>query len=163
MGSNQEETRIDKGEKSELITSRSGRKDEKINYDDLNLTVLTENDFYYYNAEMIRAIDGDTVEFLIDTGFDNSTTKKVRILGIDTPELYSKKHTEAIAARDFVRDEIGLHAQGVSLLTYKTDSFGRWLADVLLWYGEVDENGSKVFVDLGDLLIKKGYAEPYHG
>lgn len=43
---------------------------------------------YEYSGSVIRVIDGDTVEALIDLGFGVFKKTKLRIDGIDTPEIY---------------------------------------------------------------------------
>lgn len=53
-----------------------------------------------YEAEILwyRVIDGDTVECFLDLGFEHYTLVKVRIKGIDAPELKSKNPLEREAA-----------------------------------------------------------------
>lgn len=41
---------------------------------------------YKYWAEVIRVVDGDTVDMLIDLGFDVWVKQRIRLLGIDTAE-----------------------------------------------------------------------------
>ena len=41
---------------------------------------------YTYNIELLRVVDGDTIDAKIDLGFDVSVKKRVRFLGVDTPE-----------------------------------------------------------------------------
>jgi endonuclease YncB( thermonuclease family) len=42
---------------------------------------------YIYKAELIRVVDGDTVELMIDQGFSDFTEQKMRLYGIDSPEM----------------------------------------------------------------------------
>ena len=42
---------------------------------------------WIWRAEVIEWIDGDTVEVLFDRGFGDHSVRRVRLLGIDTPEL----------------------------------------------------------------------------
>ena len=46
--------------------------------------------FYLYNAKLIKVIDGDTIDLLIDLGFSTLTKKRIRLLYINTYELHSK-------------------------------------------------------------------------
>ena len=45
---------------------------------------------YEYNAELIRIIDGDTIDCWIDLGFDIKVKERVRLAGIDAPETRTK-------------------------------------------------------------------------
>ena len=38
-----------------------------------------------YNAKLDRVIDGDTVDAMIDLGFDTWVFKRIRLMGIDAP------------------------------------------------------------------------------
>ena len=90
---------------------------------------------YHYRAELVRVIDGDTIDVDIDLGFDKIRTRqRLRLLGVDTPEKgevgYSEA-THATGSRLWPAAEIIVH-------TVRKDSFGRWLANV--WYDGVSLN-----------------------
>ena len=58
---------------------------------------------YKYNAKLIRVIDGDTIDALIDLGFDVWVKKRIRLYGINTPETRTRDLEEkkaGIAAKD---------------------------------------------------------------
>jgi micrococcal nuclease len=42
---------------------------------------------FYYNAKVIRWVDGDTLDIELDLGFKISMTKRIRLLGINAPEI----------------------------------------------------------------------------
>ena len=42
---------------------------------------------FSYKATVLRVVDGDTVDAEIDLGFRMKTTQRLRLKGIDTPEL----------------------------------------------------------------------------
>ena len=46
---------------------------------------------YTYKATLDRVIDGDTIDVNIDLGFDISVKKRVRFLGIKTPESRTRE------------------------------------------------------------------------
>lgn len=46
----------------------------------------TTLNMYVYNIEVIRVIDGDTIDASIDLGFDVKIKKRIRFMGINTPE-----------------------------------------------------------------------------
>ena len=52
-------------------------------------------------TKIVKVLDGDTIDVLIDLGFDLYKKERVRIAGVDTPE----KRT-----RDLEEKELGIHA-----------------------------------------------------
>jgi micrococcal nuclease len=112
---------------------------------------------YEYRARCINVVDGDTVDLIIDLGFRMSTTQRVRILGVDTPELHDTDpitRDKANQARTFTISKLLMNqTSALTIKTEKSDSFGRWLAEV--WY---NEGGPR---HLGDELLAKGLAVPF--
>lgn len=89
------------------------------------------NKLYIFKAKVLRVIDGDTLVIDLDMGFETHTIKRVRLLGVDTPERGQINYNEAKA---FATGTV--LGKDVYVQTYKADSFGRYLADV--WYREGD-------------------------
>ena len=98
-----------------------------------------EKSEFIYEAELLRVIDGDTVEFLVDVGFDMFTKQKFRLLAIDTPEVFGvKKGSEeyalgklasAFTANWFVENGSHVVIQSFSAQReLRTGKYGRWLA-----------------------------------
>ena len=86
--------------------------------------------FYSYGARVLNVIDGDTLWLDIDCGFYVWTRQKVRLRGIDTPEMGT---AEGRRARDFVVEALGGNGKGqmwVAVTTTRPDKYGRYLADV---------------------------------
>jgi endonuclease YncB( thermonuclease family) len=118
-----------------------------------------------YPAAFIRAVDGDTADFLLDKGFGDRSKKRLRLKDIDTCELNSKdaeKRGRAVAAKEFVQKMLGPYDYltgrfDLLVRTYLTRSgkekatFGRYVAEIELPNGET----------LGSELIKAGLAEPW--
>lgn len=122
--------------------------------------------YKYRVSALEKVVDGDTIDVVIDLGFDVCTKQRVRLLGIDTPEsrtsdkiekafgLLSKKKLKewcmkAVASE---RDDIE-----IELRCPEADSrgkFGRVLAEV--W---VREDGS--WTNVNKWLCDEGYAVPY--
>ena len=112
---------------------------------------------YEYRARVTRVVDGDTVDLLIDLGFNIHIKQRVRLDGIDTPETRTKDKREKIkglAAKQFVTDKIG--DKFVIVKTEKKGKYGRCLA--VIWY-EVDGH----FESLNEALIKAKLAKRYYG
>mgnify|MGYP001304981027 FL=1 len=45
---------------------------------------------YEYKAKVLRVVDGDTVDVLIDVGFSTFKKERVRLHGINTPECRTR-------------------------------------------------------------------------
>jgi micrococcal nuclease len=91
---------------------------------------------YTYKARCVRVVDGDTADLDIDLGFYLTARHRIRVLGIDTPELHDKDlnvRARAVLARGALEGllttpgEIGFP---LTIKTEKSDSFGRWLASI---------------------------------
>jgi micrococcal nuclease len=85
---------------------------------------------YIYKASLIRVVDGDTVDLIIDLGFDTFRGERFRLYGIDAPELRTKEGKEAKA---WLWEALQpLEAIYVQTLQHKTkakrDKYGRFLA-----------------------------------
>lgn len=87
------------------------------------------NKLYIFKARVLRVIDGDTLVIDLDMGFETHTIKRVRLLGVDTPERGEPGYNEAKA---FTTSAV--LGKDVYVQTYQADAFGRYLADV--WYQE---------------------------
>ena len=111
-------------------------------------------DRYVYAARCVQVIDGDTLDLDIDLGFHVTLRQRVRLRGIDTPELRGKDKDRAVAART----EVTIWTDGVELLIRteldEADKYGRLLAEI--W---VDG----LATSLSDHLVERGLARRYDG
>jgi micrococcal nuclease len=97
---------------------------------------MVENMMYTYNANVIRVVDGDTVELNIDLGFRMWMRANCRFYGINAPELHATDEAvreKAKEAKAFVEAELKV-GDRVSVLSKKLDKYGRPL--VRIFYGE---------------------------
>lgn len=108
--------------------------------------------FYEYKAKCINVVDGDTIDVQIDLGFKMTTVQRLRLIDIDTPERGQEGYYEAteFTAYHVLGKEIGI-------TTHKTDSFGRYLAEVFVPYVDDFNDG----YSLSDLLLHEGLAKLY--
>jgi micrococcal nuclease len=85
---------------------------------------------YIYQAELIRVVDGDTVDLIIDLGFDTSRKERFRLYGIDAPEMRTKEGKEAKAwLWEVLQPLETIYVQTIQLSTKaKRDKYGRFLA-----------------------------------
>ena len=109
-----------------------------------------------------RVVDGDT--YVIDEVTTRGNTKKVRrfkvrLYGVDTPEIWHPKcqeeHKLALLAKFFVRNL--LQGKEVVLNTVNKDRYGRVVADVYLL--AIGPNNEKYMANVGDLLVYNKYAK----
>ena len=49
---------------------------------------------FTYSANLIKIIDGDTIDAEIDLGFSTFVKKRIRFLGIDAPETRTRDLSE---------------------------------------------------------------------
>lgn len=112
---------------------------------------------YHYTAEIVRVIDGDTLEVELSLGFHIKLRETVRVYGINCPETRSKDLIETaagFAAKDFALNLLTGTGRDVTLKTVKSnEKFGRYLATVTLCDGS----------DFGTLMIQHGHAKEYFG
>ena len=113
---------------------------------------------YRYDAKVLRVIDGDTIDCLVDLGFKMSMTERFRLYGVDTPETRTKDKEEkkrGLEAKKFVRDRI--QGENVEIdVTKGQGKFGRYLATVYYYVQEFK-------VNLNKELVERGHAKRYYG
>jgi len=107
---------------------------------------------YRYRAIITKVYDGDTVTADIDLGMQMwMKGVKLRLLGIDAPEIRSKDLAEkaaAIQARERLKDLI--LGKEVFLETKKRGKYGRWLVTIII-------NDC----DVKDILLEEGLVSEY--
>lgn len=115
---------------------------------------------YHYKAEVLSVYDGDTVTLMIDQGMKHFARVKVRMVGINTPEIRTKDLEEkkrGYEAKEYLKSRI--EGKTVIVHTQKKGKFGRWLG--VLW--TYDENAEELGESLNDEMIRVGHAKAYDG
>lgn len=112
--------------------------------------------YEYAIKEIVKVVDGDTVDIVIDLGFNLSKKERVRLAGIDTPESRTRDLEEkamGLEAKDFLTRRLndGM-ASGLRVKTEKDGKYGRMLGH--LFCGETNINTE---------MIYRGYAWEYDG
>lgn len=108
---------------------------------------------YFYNAIVSNIYDGDTIRANIDLGFDTWIfDQKLRLYGIDTPEIRGEERPLGLLARDFVSERIPVGTE-IQVMTQKdaTGKYGRYLATIFFDSGR----------NLNEELIASGNAVEY--
>jgi len=85
-------------------------------------------ELFTYQAKVLRVIDGDTLYVSIDQGFGLRIREKLRLKGIDAPEMST---VAGRRAQTWLKKR--LDARGYAVVkTHKTDKYDRYLADVFI-------------------------------
>ncbi|CAM3274392.1 thermonuclease family protein [Aequorivita lipolytica] len=105
---------------------------------------------YHYKAKIIAVYDGDTVTALVDLGFLHTQEMKLRLYGINTPEIRGEEKEQGIIARDILREMILDKEVQIRSYKDKQGKYGRYLANIML--GDLDVN---------IWLVDNGYATEY--
>ena len=115
--------------------------------------------YEYYVRKVENVVDGDTIDVLIDLGFDILFQSRVRLAGIDTPESRTKdlkEKTLGLESKEYLKKHLK-DAKSVVIKTEKMNSsekYGRILGWLYI-------NGDTVSIN--DMMINDGYAWGYMG
>lgn len=94
------------------------------------------NERFWYGATLLKVIDGDTIELMIDLGFNIHHKIRVRLYGVNTPESRTKDLAEkemGLKAKSFTQDWLTNHKWVfVNTIPDKNDKYGRILARIFL-------------------------------
>ena len=115
--------------------------------------------YEYYVRKVDNVVDGDTIDVLIDLGFDILFSSRVRLAGIDTPESRTKDLKEkalGLESKEYLKKHLK-DAKSVVIKTEKMDSSEKY-GRILGW---VYVNGDTE--SLNDKMINDGYAWGYMG
>jgi len=120
-------------------------------------------DKYIYRGKLERVVDGDTIDALIDVGFDIWVKKRIRYKGIDTWESRTRdlaekaKGLEAKARNKELLVEVSAKSGYFRLKSYGVGKYGRVLGEIFIQ----DANG--VDMNINDTLVKEGHGYVYDG
>ena len=118
---------------------------------------------YIYRGKLERVIDGDTIDALIDVGFDIWIKKRIRYSGIDTWESRTRnlkekaKGLEAKARNKELLMEISSKSGYFRLKSYGVGKYGRVLGEIFI----EDKEGKQYSIN--ETLISEGHAYIYEG
>ena len=118
---------------------------------------------YTYKIKLDRVIDGDTIDAFIDLGFDIHVKKRIRFMGINTPESRTRDLEEkarGLAAKDRLKAILD-GANKIELCSHGVGKYGRCLGE--LFVDVVDGQEKMTLESVNELLIKEGHAVEYDG
>ena len=120
-------------------------------------------DKYIYRAKLERVVDGDTVDALIDLGFDTWVKKRIRYKGIDTWESRTKDLDEkklGLAAKDRNKElleSISSKPGYFRLKSHGVGKYGRVLGELFI------KDNEGIEYNINQTLINEGHAYEYEG
>jgi micrococcal nuclease len=115
--------------------------------------------YEYFVREVKNVVDGDTIDVVIDLGFDILFASRVRLAGIDTPESRTTNKAEkalGLEAKEYLKKQLK-DAKSVVIRTEKMDSSEKY-GRILGW---VYVNGESESIN--NKMINDGYAWGYLG
>ena len=115
--------------------------------------------YEYFVEEVKNVVDGDTIDVVIDLGFDILFASRVRLAGIDTPESRTTDKAEkalGVEAKEYLKKQLK-DAKSVVIRTEKMNSSEKY-GRILGW---VYVNGESESVN--NKMINDGYAWGYLG
>jgi len=86
---------------------------------------------YHYKARLVRVVDGDTVDLVIDMGMSIHRQERIRLHGINAPEMHEKPFGQE--AKSFLIDMLD-KADYLMVKTHKdkTGKYGRYLGTLFV-------------------------------
>jgi micrococcal nuclease len=115
--------------------------------------------YEYFVKEVTKVVDGDTIDVIIDLGFDIMFSSRVRLAGIDTPESRTTDKVEkslGLESKEYLKKYLK-DAKPVVIKTEKMNSSEKY-GRILGW---LYVNGDTESVN--DKMINDGYAWGYLG
>ena len=112
---------------------------------------------YTYKAILDRVVDGDTVDALIDLGFDTHVKKRIRLYGMDAWESRTRDKEEKVkglAAKARLIQILDENENKFILVSHGVGKFGRCLGELFLTSNSDSINNQ---------LVLEGHAKKYNG
>jgi len=121
---------------------------------------------YEYKVNIIKVIDGDTVDVDIDLGFGIwMKDERVRIMGIDTPESRTRDKVEkkfGLAAKARLKEILGKKSVLKTQINKDGEDmkgkFGRILGDFVCY-----DHSNDLWTQVSKILMQEGHAVVYDG
>ena len=95
-------------------------------------TTTPDNFEYYYKALVINVVDGDTVDMLVDLGFNVTIEKRFRLFGINAPEMKNDTNNFGHISKEYLTKLIDNKHVIIKSEKDKIDKYGRYIVTILL-------------------------------
>ncbi len=110
---------------------------------------------YYYKVEILRVVDGDTVDVRMDLGFNVWHKCRVRLMGINAPESRTRDKEEkkrGLAAKQWLIDRLEAAGSDIEMQSHGSGKYGRVLGELFTKEGNINK-----------IMVKEGHAVFYDG
>ena len=110
-----------------------------------------------YSCKLVRVVDGDTADAMIDLGFNVWVKERIRFYGVDTWESRTRNLEEkklGLKAKKYTKEMLERNDGKFTVKSHGVGKYGRLL-------GEIFIDGEEK--SLNELLIENGHAYEYHG
>ena len=118
---------------------------------------------FWYGATVLKVVDGDTVDLMVDLGFKIHHKIRVRLYGVNTPESRTRNLEEkamGLKSKSFTKDWLNNHKWVfVNTIPDKNDKYGRILARIY----SSDQIDDPKTACLNTDIIQAGHAREYYG
>jgi micrococcal nuclease len=118
---------------------------------------------YIYRAKLERVVDGDTIDALIDVGFDIWVKKRIRYMGLDTWESRTRdldekaKGLAAKARNKELLEKVSSKPGYFRLKSHGVGKYGRVLGEIF-----IEDSEGKQY-NINETLKTEGHAYEYFG
>ena len=119
---------------------------------------------YYYNAVLVRVVDGDTIDAIIDLGFDVQVKKRIRLAGINAPESRTRNKVEkklGLASKERLIEILDGAANVFEIDSKELGKYGRVIGKIYI--NKLAGKDVLTQVCINDMLVKEGHATEYDG
>tara|TARA_B100001105_G_C22246272_1_gene380500 strand:- start:140 stop:505 length:366 start_codon:yes stop_codon:yes gene_type:complete len=120
---------------------------------------------YKYKARAIRVVDGDTLDAMIDLGFNTWVKKRIRLSGINAYESRTrdkKIKKKGLAAKARLVEVLERNDDEFLLISHGVGKYGRCLGELRVEkkYIRSEKYHGKI---INEMLVKEGHATKYEG
>ena len=123
---------------------------------------------FEYNLTILRVIDGDTVDAMVDLGFSVHRKIRIRMYGINTPESRTRDLEEkerGLKAKDRLVSLFETHEDTLVLKSFGVGIYGRCLGE-LFYSVTIEDEWTETKIEkksINKQLITEGHAVQYFG
>ena len=116
---------------------------------------------YTYDVEIKRVVDGDTVDVIIDLGFNTYIKRRIRMYGINAPESRTRdleEKAKGLAAKERLKEYV--EENKIVMKSWGKGKYGRILGEL---FTEKDSELGLIHTNINEALVSEGHAKAYFG
>lgn len=113
---------------------------------------MSKFQLYQYQAFVTEVYDGDTCTVTFDLGFKVNFSEKVRLLGINAPEMRGEDKEKGTVSRDRLREKILNKTVYIETQKDQKEKYGRYLGTIYI------KNSAGALESVNDWMVSEGLA-----